>query len=150
MYSSRRARAAAFCRQLLRRPARDRLTQKQAEAIAAKDPGQSDTPLATPISVSSAAEATRPAFTPKAAYPRPQRNAREWRHGRVHGAGAHRPTLPGKNFGAWGYAIVDALAADNAGQAQDVLEAMAKHTPQPEILSADHLRPLGSRLGGPS
>jgi tetratricopeptide (TPR) repeat protein len=44
------------------------------------------------------------------------------------------------NSGAWGYMIIDALAADDAATAQAVLDAMSGR-PAPERLSAPQLRP---------
>jgi tetratricopeptide (TPR) repeat protein len=52
-----------------------------------------------------------------------------------------------KNSGAWGYAIVDALAGDQIPRAQDILDRMAEK-PAPEILSADHLRPWVMAFAG--
>jgi tetratricopeptide (TPR) repeat protein len=45
-----------------------------------------------------------------------------------------------ENAGAWGYMIIDALAADDASTAEAVLNAMGERPP-PEMLSANHLRP---------
>lgn len=52
-----------------------------------------------------------------------------------------------KNPGAWGYAIVDSLAASNAPRAQDILDEMAKKPPV-EWMSANHLRPWVDAFAG--
>lgn len=43
------------------------------------------------------------------------------------------------NDGAWGFVVVDAIAADNPVMAQSVIDAMAGHRP-PDWMSANHLR----------
>lgn len=43
------------------------------------------------------------------------------------------------NAGAWGYLIVDAIAANDPALAQTVLDAMASRRPS-EWMSANHLR----------
>ncbi len=45
-----------------------------------------------------------------------------------------------QNAGAWGYVVVDAIAADDPALAQSAIDAMAERPP-PEWLSANHLRP---------
>jgi tetratricopeptide (TPR) repeat protein len=45
-----------------------------------------------------------------------------------------------ENSGAWGYMIVDSIAANDPATAQMVLDAMSGR-PSPEMLSAQHLRP---------
>jgi tetratricopeptide (TPR) repeat protein len=45
-----------------------------------------------------------------------------------------------QNAGAWGYMVVDAMAADDFVTAQAVIDAMSERPP-PDILSALHLRP---------
>lgn len=44
-----------------------------------------------------------------------------------------------RNSGAWGYMVVDALAAGDPAQAQGVIDALAGR-PSPEWMSANHLR----------
>lgn len=106
-----------------------------------------DAPAPTPVSISAPAEQTRPVYAPAEAYPGPDEMLEN-------GDMAAFMTLvrsdyaAGKNFGAWGYVIVDALAAGDVPKAQDVLEAMARHNPQPNILSANHLRPWVEAAAG--
>ncbi len=101
----------------------------------------------TPVPVSARAEATRPAFAPKEAYPGPNEmleNADMAAFiGQVRGDYA-----AGRNFGAWGFVVIDDIAGGNLPSAQDTLDAMASHRPPPEILSADHLRPWVQAAAG--
>jgi tetratricopeptide (TPR) repeat protein len=98
-------------------------------------------PAAQPLtvtSVSTAARATAPYEKPAGPYP----GANEMLEaadmsafmGRVREDYANK-----RNAGAWGYVIVDALAADDPATAGAVLEALAGRQP-PEWLSANHLR----------
>ncbi len=99
-------------------------------------PAADAAPVATPVSA--AAKATAPYDKP-AGYP----GANEMLEngdmaafmGRVRADYARKT-----NSGAWGYMILDALAASDTATAQSVLDAMAGH-PSPEMLSAAHLRP---------
>ncbi|MDZ4761535.1 MAG: tetratricopeptide repeat protein [Alphaproteobacteria bacterium] len=91
------------------------------------------------VSVSDAAQATRPLAAPAEAYPGPSEMLENGDMAAFM-ALIRSDLAADRNHGAWGYAIVDALAADNPPAAQDVLDAMAMH-PSPEILSAEHLRP---------
>ena len=104
-------------------------------------------PAATPVSVSTRAAATRPAFPPKDAYPGPNEmleNADMAAFmGQVRGDYA-----AGRNFGAWGFVVIDDIAGGDLPAAQDALDAMAGHRPPPEILSADHLRPWVEAAAG--
>ena len=53
----------------------------------------------------------------------------------------------GENAGAWGYAVVDALAAGDADLARRVLQAMEAEADLPQM-SADHLRPWALAAAG--
>lgn len=46
----------------------------------------------------------------------------------------------GRNHGAWGYVVVDALAADDPALAQAAIDALQGHE-APDWMSANHLRP---------
>jgi tetratricopeptide (TPR) repeat protein len=48
--------------------------------------------------------------------------------------------LAGENSGAWGYAVIDAIAGDDAALAARIIAAMEKES-DPETLSAAHLKP---------
>jgi tetratricopeptide (TPR) repeat protein len=128
---------------------RDGFSGQSNKPVPAKDAGAADADAASAIKVaiSRPAETTRPVYAPKEAYPGPNEMLEN-------GDMAAFMTLvrsdyaAGKNSGAWGFVIVDALAAGDVPMAQDVLEAMAKHNPQPQILSADHLRPWVQAAAG--
>ncbi len=120
---------------------RDRLMASAAPAAAfeAGEPlveGEEATPALTPVST--AALATAPVEPPEG-YPGPNEmleNADMAAFmGRVRADYASK-----ENSGAWGYMILDAIAADDPATAQAVLEAMAAR-PSAEMLSAQHLRP---------
>jgi tetratricopeptide (TPR) repeat protein len=123
---------------------RDTLTAQKAAPAALEvqreeplQPGQEAAAPVTPISP--AALATKPYDSPANPYP----GANEMLEnadmaafmGRVRADFAKK-----ENAGAWGYMIIDALAAKDAATAQTVLDAMAGRPPT-EMLSAQHLRP---------
>ena len=101
------------------------------------DPAAAPAPVATPISA--AAEMAAPAEKSAAPYASPNAmiEAADMAAfmGRVRNDYAH-----GQNSGAWGYMIVDALAADDPATAESVLDALGGKKP-PEWMSANHLRP---------
>jgi tetratricopeptide (TPR) repeat protein len=116
---------------------RDTLTaQKSTQSLEIQSAEDPDTAAPTPVSA--AAAATAP-YDPPAGYAGPNdmlENADMSAFmARVRDDYARRD-----NSGAWGYMIVDALAADDAATAQAVLDAMSAR-PAPERLSAAHLRP---------
>jgi tetratricopeptide (TPR) repeat protein len=113
----------------------------------AADAASPDAPAAVKVSISESAERTRPAYAPKEAYSGPDEML-ESADMAAFMTRVRTDYASGKNTGAWGYVIIDALAANEVPMAQDVLEAMAKHNPQPEILSADHLRPWVQAAAG--
>ncbi|HEV7691244.1 MAG TPA: hypothetical protein VGO52_10490, partial [Hyphomonadaceae bacterium] len=91
----------------------------------------------TPVSM--AAKATAPVELPKDGYP----GANEMLENADMSAFMTRVRTDfskKENAGAWGYMIIDALAADDPVTAQTVVNAMAERPP-PEMLSANHLRP---------
>ena len=110
--------------------------ERETEAGEPAVEGQAPEPIPTPVSV--AARATAP-FEPPAGYP----GANEMIEnadmnafmGRVRADYAKK-----ENSGAWGYMIIDSIAADDPATAQAVLDAMASR-PAAEMLSARHLRP---------
>ena len=101
------------------------------------DPAAAPAPVATPVSA--AAEATAPTEKPLAAYKSPNAMVEAGDMAafmaRVRNDYAHT-----QNPGAWGYMIVDALAADDPATAQTVLDALTGKTP-PQWMSANHMRP---------
>ena len=101
------------------------------------DPAAAPAPVATPVSA--AAEATAPAEKVLAAYKSPNAMVEAGDMSafmaRVRNDYAHT-----QNPGAWGYMIVDALAADDPATAQLVLDALTGKTP-PQWMSANHMRP---------
>jgi tetratricopeptide (TPR) repeat protein len=123
---------------------RDTLTAQKASPTSLEVQRETPTPegqeQAAPVTpVSQAALATRPYEAPKAAYP----GANEMLENADMSAfmGRVRADFAKKaNAGAWGYMIIDALAAKDPGTAQVVLDAMAGRPPT-EMLSAQHLRP---------
>lgn len=122
---------------------RDTLTAQKATMAAQAEreeelqPGQEPAAPVTPVST--AALSTKPYEGPAAGYP----GANEMLEnadmaafmGRVRADYAKK-----QNSGAWGYMIIDALAANDPATAQSVLDAMASRPPT-EMLSAQHLRP---------
>jgi len=91
----------------------------------------------TPVSL--AAKATAPVEPPKDGYP----GANEMLENADMSAFMTRVRTDfskKENAGAWGYMIIDAIAADDPVTAQAVVTAMAERQP-PEMLSANHLRP---------
>lgn len=101
------------------------------------DPAAAPPPVVTPVSA--AARATAPMEALPAPYANPNymiENADMAAFmGRVRSDFANT-----KNPGAWGYVIVDAIAADDPATAQAALEAMNGKAP-PEWMSANHMRP---------
>lgn len=93
----------------------------------------------TATRVSSAAEATRPPYPSDEPYdgPNDMLEAADMAAFMAKVRGDHAAE---KNPGAWGYVIIDALAAGDPNLAETVLDAMASK-PDPEMLSATHLRP---------
>jgi tetratricopeptide (TPR) repeat protein len=89
--------------------------------------------------ISPAAEATRPPYAPAKPYAGPN-DMLENADMAAFMAKVRADYAAGKNSGAWGYVAVDAIAAGDANMAEDVLDAMAAK-PDPEMLSATHLRP---------
>ncbi len=105
------------------------------------DPNAPPNPDAAPASVtpvSAAAKATAPYAKALAVYPGPNEMLESADMsafmGRVREDFARKT-----NAGAWGYMIVDALAANDPATAQVVLDAMAGRRPS-EWMSANHLR----------
>jgi tetratricopeptide (TPR) repeat protein len=97
-------------------------------------------------SISDAAKSTAPRFGVPGGYP----GANEMLENGDMAAfmtRVHNDYAAKKNAGAWGYVILDALAAGDTPHAQDVLDAMASKPP-PEILSAVHLRPWVMAFAG--
>ena len=91
------------------------------------------------MAVSAAAKATAPQYPAAGGY----RGANEMLEGgdmSVFMARVRSDYAAKKNSGAWGFMIIDALAANDLPLAQEVLDAMASK-PSPEILSAVHLKP---------
>jgi len=109
----------------------------QAEREQVLEPGQEPAAPVTPVS--QAALSTKPYDAPATGYP----GANEMLEnadmsafmGRVRADYAKK-----QNSGAWGYMIIDALAANDPATAQAVLDAMSSRPPT-EMLSAQHLRP---------
>lgn len=101
------------------------------------DPAAAPAAVATPVSA--AAEATAPTEALPAPYKSPNAmiEAADMSAfmARVRNDYAHT-----QNPGAWGYMIVDAIAADDPATAQAVLDALNGKKP-PEWMSANHLRP---------
>ena len=101
------------------------------------DPSAPPALVATPVSA--AAEVTAPGEKPLVPYKTPNGmiEAADMAAfmGRVRDNYAHM-----QNPGAWGYMIVDAVAADDPTTAQAVLDALNGKKP-PEWMSANHLRP---------
>jgi tetratricopeptide (TPR) repeat protein len=128
-------------------PQASKLVQAQEAGAANPNGGASDAPPPVRVSISAPAETTRPAFAPKEAYPGPNEMI-ENADMAAFMTLVRSDYASGKNSGAWGFVILDALAANEIPMAQDVLDAMAKHNPQPEILSADHLRPWVQAAAG--
>lgn len=94
-------------------------------------------PQAVPAPVSAAAKATAP-FVRPAGYP----GANEMIENADMSAFMERVRADyakKTNAGAWGYVIVDALAANDPATAQAVIEALSGRRP-PEWMSANHLR----------
>ncbi|MBI1340028.1 tetratricopeptide repeat protein [bacterium] len=52
------------------------------------------------------------------------------------------------NAGAWGFAVIDGLAAGDVGYARTVFDGMAEQRRQPETLGADFLKPWVLAAGG--
>lgn len=122
---------------------RDRLMVAEPAALSATVEGgeplaEGEQPTAPVTPVSAAARATAPA-EPPAGYPGPNEmleNADMAAFmGRVRADYAKK-----ENAGAWGYMIIDALAADDPATAMAVLDAMSAR-PTSEMLSAQHMRP---------
>lgn len=107
------------------------------QSVDAVDPAAAPAPMPTPVSA--AALATAPSEAPLAPYASPNEMVEAADMSafmeRVRGDYAKA-----KNPGAWGYMIVDALAADDPATAQGVLDAL-NGKPAPEWMSANHLRP---------
>jgi tetratricopeptide (TPR) repeat protein len=125
---------------------RDELRTKsvQPQALASLEEGQppvlQDANAPAPVTpISLAAKETQPAEPPKDGYP----GANEMLENADMSAFMARVRTDfskKENAGAWGYMIIDAMAADDAAAATTVLNAMAERPP-PEMLSAIHLRP---------
>ncbi len=128
---------------------RDGLTPQANKLVQVQEAGaaKADAPPLIQVLISTPAEKTRPAYAPKVAYPGPNEML-ENADMAAFMTRVRSDYASGKNSGAWGFVILDALAANQVPIAQDVLEAMAKHNPQPEILSADHLRPWVQAAAG--
>ena len=112
------------------------LIAPEAETEAPADPAAPPRPVVTPAS--EAARATAPFDAPA-----PYAGANEM----IENADMNafmtrvRTNFAGSdNAGAWGYMIVDALAADDVATAQSVIDALEGKPPQ-EWMSAAHLRP---------
>jgi tetratricopeptide (TPR) repeat protein len=128
------------------------MAQKAAPAavsIERAEPLQEGQEAAAPVSpVSKAALATKPYDPPTAPYA----GANEMLEaadmsafmGRVRADFAKK-----QNSGAWGYMIIDSIAANDPATAQLVLDAMSGR-PSPEMLSAQHLRPWVYAFNGRS
>jgi tetratricopeptide (TPR) repeat protein len=122
---------------------RDRLTAPEAApeaAVAAVVEGEDAPPPAKPVTpVSERAAETAPMTPPSEPYAGPPAMIENADMAAFMGR-VRADYAAGRNNGAWGYAVVDALADDNVPFALEVVEAMAEH-PSPEILSAEHLKP---------
>ena len=101
------------------------------------DPAAALAPVATPLSA--AAQATAPAEAMPAPYASPNAMI-EAADMAAFMARVRNDYARAQNSGAWGYMIVDALAADDPATAESVLEALNGKKP-PEWMSANHLRP---------
>jgi len=116
----------------------------QAGAPVAVDGPEASVPAVNPVSA--AALATAPYEAPQTPYASPQEmiaNADMAAYmARVRQDFARR-----RNSGAWGYMIVDALAADQPAEAREVLDALAGR-PSPDWMSANHLRAWVHAAGG--
>lgn len=108
------------------------------------DPAAEPAPVVTPVS--SAAQATAPYEKPLAPYP--NANAMIENADMAAFMGRVRTNYASsENNGAWGFMIVDALAADDVATAQSVLDGL-EGKPPPEWMSATHLRPWVYAVNG--
>lgn len=94
-------------------------------------------PVVTPIS--DVAAATAPYEKPERPYATPQEMI-ESADMAAYMARVREDYANRRNSGAWGYMIVDAMAADRPAEAAEVLEALSGR-PAPDWMSANHLRP---------
>ena len=110
---------------------------------ASADPDALVDPAAAPAPVvtlaSAAAEATAPSEAPLAPYASPNAMIEAADMSAFMERVRHDYSQK-QNAGAWGYMIVDALAADDPATAQGALDALNGKKP-PEWMSANHLRP---------
>ena len=107
------------------------------QSVELVDPAAAPAPVATPVSA--AAHATAPAEAMPAPYASPNAMI-EAADMAAFMARVRNDYARAQNAGAWGYMIVDALAADDPATAESVLEALNGKKP-PEWMSANHLRP---------
>jgi tetratricopeptide (TPR) repeat protein len=107
------------------------------QSVEPVDPAAAPAPVPTPVSAS--AQATAPAEAPLAPYASPNAMIEAADMAAFMGR-VRADYAQAKNPGAWGYMIVDALAADDPSTAQGVLDSLTGK-PTPEWMSANHLRP---------
>jgi tetratricopeptide (TPR) repeat protein len=119
---------------------RDALQKSTLTAAAQATPAEGEAAAPVTVSVvSAAAKTTAPQYPAAGGY----KGANEMLEGGDMSAFMARVRTDyaaKKNSGAWGFMIIDALAANDLPQAQAVMEAMASKPP-PEILSSVHLKP---------
>lgn len=109
----------------------------QAQPLEADDPDAPPAPVVT--AVSPAALATAPYEKPATPYASPQQMI-ESADMAAFMQRVREDYAKKRNAGAWGYMIVDAIAADRPAEAQEVLQALSGR-PAPDWMSLNQLRP---------
>jgi tetratricopeptide (TPR) repeat protein len=114
-----------------------RMVAPAVEADAPVDPAATPEPVVTPVS--DVARATAPFDPPLAPYRGPNAMI-ENADMNAFMTRVRSDFANSESVGAWGYMVVDALAADDVATAQSVIDALEGKPPQ-EWMSANHLRP---------